>query len=142
MTQFDTHGLDSFGFAQNGFTLWPSTTPDGSGDPSAGGTEYFLSSNAASEAHDTGNGQSVFQPSTQLLTWALTNTSSLDGAPALTLTNTKLDVGVYAMPPKATQKSGNTPLGTCLNNKPCVLALEGITDPFSEKEGNLDSNDT
>src|SRR5207247_1388347 len=51
VTQFDTHGLDSFGFALNGFTLWPSTTPGGGGSPAAGGTEYFLSSNAAAEAH-------------------------------------------------------------------------------------------
>src|SRR4029077_4048050 len=29
VTQFDTHGLDTFGFALNGFTLWPSTTPGG-----------------------------------------------------------------------------------------------------------------
>ena len=29
LTQFDTHGLDTFGFARNGFTLWPSTTPGG-----------------------------------------------------------------------------------------------------------------
>ncbi len=50
VTQFDTHDLDTFGFALNGFTLWPSTTPGGGGDPSAGGTEYFLSSNTGAEA--------------------------------------------------------------------------------------------
>jgi hypothetical protein len=50
VTQFDTHAMDSFGFARNGFTLWPTVTPGGGGDPSANGTEYFLSSNAAAEA--------------------------------------------------------------------------------------------
>jgi hypothetical protein len=59
VTQFDTHGLDTFGFGLNGFTLWPSVTPGGQGDAAAGGTEYFLSSNAAAEAHDTGDGTST-----------------------------------------------------------------------------------
>src|SRR5439155_1336046 len=58
MTQFDTHGLDTFGFALNGFTLWPSVTPVsggyGGGDSASGGTEYFLSTNGGAEAHDTG----------------------------------------------------------------------------------------
>ena len=142
VTQFDTHGLDSFGFALNGFTLWPSTTPGGGGDPSAGGTEYFLSSNAGAEAHDPGDGTSVSEPSTQLLVWALTNTSSLSTAPALTLSNTAVNVGVYAPPPSAAQKSGNQPLRTCLNNNSCSLVLEGIKDPFSETSANLDSNDS
>ena len=142
VTQFDTHGLDTFGFALNGFTLWPSTTPGGGGDPSAGGTEYFLSSNAGAEAHDPGDGTSVSEPSTQLLVWALTNTSSLSTSPALTLSNTEVNVGVYAPPPSATQKSGNQPLRNCLNNNSCSLALEGIKDPFAETSANLDSNDT
>ncbi|HEY4448996.1 MAG TPA: hypothetical protein VGN03_10375 [Steroidobacteraceae bacterium] len=142
VTQFDTHGLDSFGFALNGFTLWPSTTPGGGGDPSAGGTEYFLSSNAGAEAHDPGDGTSVSEPSTQLLVWALTNTSSLGTTPALTLSNTEVNVGVYAPPPSAKQKSGNQPLRTCLNNNSCSLVLEGIKDPFSETSANLDSNDS
>src|SRR5262249_38262798 len=113
VTQFDTHGLDTFGFGLNGFTLWPSTTPGG-GDSTAGGPEYFPSTNAAAEAHDTGDGKSTFQPSTQLLVWAITNTSSLKGTPALTLSNAKLDVGLYTLPPKADQKSGNQPLRQCL----------------------------
>jgi hypothetical protein len=142
VTQFDTHGLDSFGFGLNGFTLWPSTTPGGGGDSSAGGTEYFLSTNAGAEAHDTGNGQSSFQPSTQLLVWSLTNTGSLNSAPALSLSNAKLDVGVYTMPPKAEQKSGPQPLRECLNNNACSLALERVKDPFAEKSANIDSNDT
>lgn len=143
MVQFDTHASDTFGFALNGFTLWPSTTPGGGGDPSAGGTEYFLSTNGAAEAHDTGDGRSTFQPSTQLLVWALTNTGSLgSGSPALTLSNAKLDVGQYTLPPSAAQKPGNQPLKTCLNSSSCSQFLEGVKDPFAEKSANLDSNDT
>ena len=142
VTQFNTHGADTFGFALNGFTLWPSTTPGGGGDPSAGGSEYFMSSNSAAEAHDTGDGSAPAQPSRQLLVWALTNTSSLNGAPALSLSVRKLDVGVYSAPLQATQKAGTTPLRDCLNSNPCSLALEGVKDPFAETLSPLDSNDT
>lgn len=141
--QFDTHGTDTFGFAQNGFTLWPSTTPGGGGDPSAGGTEYFMSSNAGAEAHDPGDGSSTAHPSTQLLVWGLTNTSSLNsGSPTLRLSATKLDVGQYSPPPQANQKAGSTPLRECLNQNKCSLALEGIKDPFAETFSPLDSNDS
>jgi len=144
VTQFNTHGMDTFGFALNGFTLWPSQTPGGGGDPSAGGTEYFLSSNAAAEAHDTGDGTSTSHPSTQLLVWALTNTGSLgSGTPALALSNAKLDVGMYAMPPSADQKQGTQPLRQCLNNNPCATNFVlGAPDPYAEQSANLDSNDT
>jgi hypothetical protein len=143
VTQFDTHGLDKFGFALNGFTLWPSTTPGGGGDPTAGGTEYFLSSNAGAEAHDPGDGSSGSQPSTQLLVWALTQTSTLNTASrALTLTHAEVDVGEYAPPPAAVQKSGNQPLRTCLNNNSCSLALEFVKDPFAEMSADLASNDS
>lgn len=142
VTQFDTHGLDTFGFALNGFTLWPSQTPGGGGDAAANGTEYFLSSNAGAEAHDTGDGLSTAHPSTQLLVWALSNTASLAGVPTLSLNNTKLDVGLYAAPPAAEQKAGQQPLRECLNNNPCSLNLEAIKDPFAETSAALDSNDT
>jgi hypothetical protein len=142
VTQFDTHGLDSFGFAQNGFTLWPSTTPGGGGDSAAGGTEYFLSSNAGAEAHDTGDGLSTAHPSTQLLVWALSNTGSLSATPTLTLTNAKVGVGLYATPPQAEQKAGPQPLRECLNNNKCSTFLEGIKDPFAEKSATIDSSDT
>ena len=146
LTQFDTHGLDTFGFALNGFTLWPSVTPTangyGGGDSANGGTEHFLSTNGGAEAHDTGDGKSTFHASTQLLVWSLTNTSSLSGSPTLTLSNNKVDAGLYTLPPSAVQKSGNQPLKTCLNSSSCSLFLEGVKDPFAEKSANLDSNDT
>jgi hypothetical protein len=143
--RYPTHGLDS-GFARNGFTLWPSVTPTsagyGTGDSTSGGTEYFLSSNAAAEAHDPGDGSSTFEPSTELLVWSLTNTSSL-GSGNPTLSHAKLGVGQYTFPPSATQKSGSQPLRECLNNASCSTFLEGIADPFSpESKAKLDSNDT
>jgi hypothetical protein len=101
-----------------------------------------LSSNAAAEAHDPGDGSSTAQASNQLLTWAITNTSSLDGTPSLTLSSAKLDVGQYAPPPPSQQKSGPQPLRECLNQNPCSIFLEGIKDPFAETASPIDSNDS
>src|SRR5579862_4115764 len=56
--------------------LWPSPTQGGAGDPSAGGTKYFLSSNSTAEAHDIGDGTSSIARSTRLVVWSITNRSS------------------------------------------------------------------
>src|SRR6185369_13638549 len=48
VTQFDTVGADN---GNPGFTLWPATSPAGAYETGAGGTEYFMSSNAADEAN-------------------------------------------------------------------------------------------
>ena len=74
--------------------------------------------------------------------WALTNTGSLASTPAVSLSNAKLDVGQYAPPPRAQQKSGNQPLRQCMNQNKCSVTLEGIKDPFAETSASLDSNDT
>jgi hypothetical protein len=140
VTRIDTHGLDS---GNSGFTLAPAQAPPGGAQESkAGGTEYFLSSNAADEAH--GNGASIGpRSSNQILVWALANTTSLGtSSPSVTLTHTGLSVGTYAFPSPSAQKSGSTPLRDCLNNKACSTALNGFADPFQEKAYNLDSNDT
>jgi len=139
VTQFDTtntvHG-------QPGFTMWPATSPAGAYEAGAGGTEYFLSSNAADEA-TCPSGCSGPGTSTELVVWALTNTSSLNSSPALALSNTVLSVGQYGIPPKSDQKAGDFPLGQCLNDVPCSLFLNGVTDPFApEVISHLDSNDT
>ena len=78
----------------------------------------------------------------QLLVWALTNTSSLSGSPALSLSNSEVNVGRYTLPPSSTQKAGSQPLRECLNSSSCSQFLEGVKDPFAEKSANLDSNDT
>jgi hypothetical protein len=140
VTQIDTHGMDN---GNSGFTVWPATAPAGMFNTSAGGTEYFMSSNAADEAH--GNGVAVGpRQSTQLLVWTLSNTSSLGATPSLNLNHKTLSVGLYVVPPGSQQKMGNTPLLDCLNMKSCATNnLLGAPDPFApEHEYNLDSNDT
>jgi hypothetical protein len=141
VTQIDTTGLVN---GNPGFTVWPATAPGNAYERSAGGTEYFASSDAAAEANGTGI-------SSDLVVWGLSNTSSLNSAtPALSLTNTILKVNPYATPPKSDQKPGPFPLGQCLNDSTIVtpngtgcwryfLASGG---PFNEVESSLDSNDT
>lgn len=141
VTQIDT--ANSFG-ANPGFTVWPATSPGlNSFALGQGGTEYFLSSDAAEEAH-VGDG-SYTGTSTDLLVWALTNTSSLDSAtPSLGLSTRTLTVGAYGIPPKADQKSGPAPLRECLNDSNCATnVILGAPDPYApEPLSPLDSNDT
>jgi hypothetical protein len=136
MTQIDTVGLDN---GHPGFTVWPSTSPQGSASPANGGSEFFMSSNAAEEV----NGGTA-RSSTDLLVWTLSNTSSLNTAsPSPNLTHATLNVGLYAIPPKANQKAGDFPLGQCLNDDPCATFLNGTPDPFKpEVISHLDANDS
>lgn len=132
VTQLDTAGMDN---GNPGFTIWPAQSSAGDFATSAGGTEYFLSSNAAEEANGTGS-------SSSLLVWGLTNTSSLAGSPTLTLSHVTLGVNPYAVPPRSAQKAGDVPLAECLNQTPCARTVLGARDPFTEVESPLDSNDT
>jgi len=141
VTQFDTNGMDN---GNSGFTIWPAVAPAGGANSDAnGGTEYFMSSNAADDAH--GNGVAVGpRSSTQLLVWSLTNTSSLAlKTPSPTLSHNTLSVGLYAVPARSEQKVGDTPLIDCLNKNSCATSFFGAPDPFApEHEYALDSNDT
>jgi hypothetical protein len=139
VTQIDTHGMDN---GNSGFTLAPAQAPPGGAQASsANGTEYFLSSNAADEAH--GNGTAIGpRQSNEILVWALTNTASLNTKPAITLSHAALPVGTYAFPAPSQQMKGSTPLRDCLNDTACATALNGERDPFHETEYSLDSNDT
>jgi len=140
VTQFDTHGMDN---GNSGFTIWPAVAPAGQNSTLNGGTEYFMSSNAADEAH--GNGVAVGpRRSTQLLVWQLTNTSTLSSSPGLSLSHSVLPVGLYVVPARSEQKVGDTPLIDCLNKKSCAThVLLGVPDPFApEHEYPIDSNDT
>ena len=140
VTQIDTHGADN---GNSGFTIWPATAPAGLNSNANRGTEYFLSSNAADEAH--GNGVAVGpRSSNQLLVWSLTNTSSLNSKnPSISLAHSMLTVGNYVVPPRSEQKVGNTPLADCLNSNACGTFLNGFADPFAPNhEYALDSNDT
>jgi hypothetical protein len=140
VVQIDTIGLvgsPGAGLPGNpGFTVWPATSPGTQFATNLLGTEYFMSSDAAPEAH--GNGASR-----DLVVWTLANTSSLNTAsPALLLSNVVLTVNPYSIPAKALQKKGNTPLITCLNTPSCATLILGAPDPFTEAEGPLDVNDT
>jgi hypothetical protein len=137
VTQLDTTAADQ---GRNGFTVWPAQSPTtGDYERAQRGTEYFLSSNAAEEA--TGNNDYV---SNSIVTWALTNTRSLDSAtPDISLYNSRVGVQQYSLPPQANQKPGPTPLAACLNDDTCAPVVLGTTDPFKpEVESALDSNDT
>jgi hypothetical protein len=138
VTQFNTVGAVN---GNPGFTVWPATTP---GNQFAGNTEYFMSSDAAAEANGTGS-------STDLIVWSLTNTGSLNSAgPALSLSNTVLQVNPYAIPPTADQKAGDFPLGQCINDTTlptpaglgCWRFLFAQEPSHTEVESHLDSNDT
>ncbi len=139
--QIDTHGVVD---SNSGFTVWPATAPNDINSNANGGTEYFLSSNAADEAH--GNGVAVGpRQSNQLLVWSLTNTSSLSSTtPSVNLSHNVLTVGNYVVPARSEQKAGETPLIDCLNKKVCATNFVlGTPDPFApESEYPIDSNDT
>src|SRR5213595_3800600 len=73
-------------------------------DLSNGGTEYFLSSNAADEATHPVAGTGGNYVSNQIIVWTLANTSSLNTpTPALSLSTRVVPVGTYAIPPKQKQ---------------------------------------
>src|SRR5262249_52028598 len=130
MVQIDTTGmvnaLSPVAQVEAGFTVWPAQSPGTDGfNLNSGGTEYFLSSNAAAEA-----ARSAFTgASTDLIVWTLTNTSSLDTAsPALTLSNKVVTVGQYGIPPAqkqpgvGTPATINTPQGYCINDTTTLLS--------------------
>jgi hypothetical protein len=163
MQHIDTSGTvnapSDAGSTQPGFTVWPAQSPGaGSFDTSAGGTEYFLSSNAADEATNPKAGTGGSHTSQQLVVWALTNTSSLNSAtPNLQLSNTILGVGQYGVPPKQQQPGAGTPPGVnapqghCINDtttllfngqRGCWRLLFGAEPAHDEVVSRPDSNDT
>jgi hypothetical protein len=125
MVHIDTtgtvHATSPTAQTEPGFTVWPAHSPGTTSyDLDAGGTEYFLSSNAGEEA----SGDDFTGSSTNLVVWALTNTSSLNSAtPNVTLTNKVLTSNQYGVPPRAKQPGTGTapgidaPQGHCLNDE-------------------------
>jgi hypothetical protein len=163
LVHIDTFGAvnapSDAGPTQPGFTVWPAQSPGTSSfDLGAGGTGYFLSSNAADEATNPVAGTGGSHTSSQLVVWALTNTSSLNSAsPSLTLGNRVLDVNQYAVPPKQQQPGSGTapgtdaPQGHCINDTTtalfngttgCWRLLFGAEPPHDEVISRPDSNDT
>jgi hypothetical protein len=137
MVHIDTSGAvnapSDAGSAQPGFTVWPAHSPGTTSySPANGGTEFFLSSNAADEATHPVAGTGGNYVSDKLVVWTLSNTSSLNGvSPALTLSNRLVTVGTYALPPKQKQPGwgtiatqATTPLaaqGDCINDTTTLL---------------------
>jgi hypothetical protein len=162
MQHIDTFGAvnepSDAGSTQPGFTVWPAQSPGaGSFDSNAGGTEYFLSSNAADEATHPVAGTGGTYVSNQLVVWTLTNTSSLDTVPAVSLSNKVLGVNTYAIPPKQQQPGSGTPpttdvpQGHCINDTTTLLfngqtgcwRLLFVAEPaHNEVISRPDSNDT
>lgn len=137
VVQFDT---PTSAAGNPGFTVYPATSPAGQYRLDDGGTEFFLSSDAAAEANGTGVSSRIFL-------WKLTNTSSLDTAsPALSLGNVAIPVGPYAIPPKADQKTGPFPLGQCVNDigSGCWRFFFSTSDEPAHDEvlSHLDTSDT
>lgn len=94
-----------------GFTVWPAQTPGDQYDISAGGTEYFLSSDAVFSTDGKSN---------QILQWTLSNTSSLASAsPNAQLTSSLVGVAAYGVPASVAQKPGDLPLANCINDSTC-----------------------
>src|SRR5690349_5751898 len=148
VVQFSTpHRVNSKNGRQPGFTIWPAIAPDSIYNTQAGGTEFFLSSNAAEEANAVPGG--TF--SDELIVWALTNTRSLNSSkPDLDLGNKVLDSEVYGIPPLSEQKAGDIPLAKCINNKTlptpfgkgCWQILFTKEPAHNEKRARVDSNDS
>ena len=149
------------GKKQPGFTVWPATSPANQFNTDKGGTEYFLSSNAADEATHPIAGTGGTYNSSELVVWTLTNTSSLNtlGPLSIKLTNKIAKVGKYGLPPKAKQAGGSgklantiSPLGYCINDTTTLLFdnatvgcwnLTNDTEPaHDEKVATIDTNDT
>ena len=144
MVQFDTSdptlGVQLDGTP--GFTVWPAASTGNQYEGSHGGTEYFLSSEA------------VFQDSgvdSRLRLWSVSNTSSIDTAPALGISANVVNTIPYAVPGRANQKAGDYPQGQCLSDSSiqvsatlfgCWRLLVGSRGPFINPEKLVDSNDS
>ncbi len=127
MVHMDTSGMvnapSDAGSTQPGFTVWPAQSPGTQFNSANGGTEYFMSSNAADEATHPVAGFGGNYVSNQLVVWTLANTSSLNTvSPALALSNRVLGVNTYAIPPRQKQPGNgsapgtNAPQGHCIND--------------------------
>jgi hypothetical protein len=163
MQHIDTSGTvnvaSDAGPTQPGFTVWPAQSPGtDSFNTGNGGTEYFLSSNAADEATHPVAGTGGNYTSSQLVAWTLTNTSSLDSAsPSLSLSNRVVSVNQYAIPPRQHQPGSGTaptvatPQGYCINDTVTIILtgqtgcwrlLFGAEPAHNEVVSSPDSNDT
>jgi hypothetical protein len=162
MQHIDTFGMvnvpSDAGTTQPGFTVWPAQSPGTTSfDLNNGGTEYFMSSNAADEATHPVAGTGGTYEGDQIIVWTLTNTSSLNSAtPAVALSNRVVGVNDYAIPPKQHQPGSGTapstdvPQGHCINDTTTATVaglgcwrLLFVGEPaHNEVVSTPDSNDT
>ena len=144
VVQFDTSDT-SLGVQLDGnpgFTVWPALSTGNEFEGSQGGTEYFLSSEA------------VFQDSgvdSRLRVWSVSNTSSLNSMPALSISANVVNTIGYAVPGRSIQKPGDVPLAQCLSDSSlfltptlsgCWRLVTGGPGPFPNTEKKVDSNDS
>jgi len=126
MEHIDTSGMvnapSDAGSTQPGFTVWPAQSPGTSSfNLNNGGTEYFMSSNAADEATHPVAGTGGNYQSNKVVVWTLANTSSLNTAtPALALSNRLVGVNDYALPPKQQQPGSGSAPGTDVPQGYCI----------------------
>lgn len=144
VVQFDTSD-PSLGVQLDGapgFTVWPASSTGNQFEGSQGGTEYFLSSEAIFS--NTG-------VDSRLRLWSVSNTNSLDTAPALNININVVNTIPYAVPGRATQKAGAVPLAECLSDSTvqvtptltgCWRFVFGAGGPFPNTEKVVDSNDS
>jgi hypothetical protein len=162
MQHIDTFGMvnvpSDAGSTQPGFTVWPAQSPGTTSfNLNNGGTEYFMSSNAADEATHPVAGTGGTYEGDQIVVWTLTNTSSLNSAsPAVALGNRVVGVNDYAIPPKQHQPGSGTapstdvPQGHCINDTTTATIaglgcwrLVFVGEPaHTEVVSTPDSNDT
>jgi hypothetical protein len=160
MQHIDTSGKvnapSDAGSTQPGFTVWPAQSPGtDSFNTDNGGTEYFMSSNAADEATHPVAGFGGNYISNQVVVWTLKNTASLNSAsPSLSLSTQLVGTEQYALPPKQHQPGSgsapdvNAPQGYCLDDTTTVtIAGVGcwrllVGAPAHEVVSAPDSNDT
>jgi hypothetical protein len=139
VVQFDNAVWNDLGSPTPAFTAWPAVSPGTSSFAAAnGGTEYFPMSTAIFTNSGVDN---------QMVVWALSNTQSLNSAPALTLTNNVMKTQPYAYFPQVTQKTGSTPLADCINNiivsvKKCPSKIGATPTRTRETEEMLAASDT
>jgi hypothetical protein len=129
-----------------GFTIWPAISAQSS-PTEQGGIEYMLSSLAV--LTDSG-------VSNQLQLWSLTGTSALSTGGAPTLVSSLVNTEYYGIPGSARQPGTGTngvgkapgggnidwPLGQCLNDATCSVALNGYQFPYTEVISDLAANDS
>ena len=121
---------------QRGFTVRPAWSRPESWDTRKGGVEYFVSSTAG-DGSETGN---MTGKSDDMVVWALTNTSSLEGRADMELDQVVEETIRYQLPPLSLQKEGPTPFLRCLNlGVDCIFG-----EDFGRQRGPypLDSSDT